>query len=154
MPGDWSHNSIASLEAGAFAIEGRYGKFSTAQNAQYSKLEEVFQTLPALLWGWALGPVVLAFLSWIFQRLLYRKLVQGWEDTNARNRAFEKTDGLAAFGLDPGSDSRVRLRQLRHHFGPVYAHFSAPPHPTRAVGRVLLGAHAYLMLIGACNPML
>ena len=28
------------------------------------------------------------------------------------------------------------------------------PHPTRAVGRVLLGAQAYLVLIGACNPMI
>ena len=44
--------------------------------------------------------------------------------------------------------------ELRHHFGPFLAHFSAQPHPTRTVGRVLLGAQAYLMLIGACNPML
>ena len=35
-------------------------------------------------------------------------------------------------------------------FGPFFARFSAPPHPARAVGRVLLGAPAYLMLIGAC----
>ena len=46
------------------------------------------------------------------------------------------------------------VRQLRHHFGPFFAHFSAPTHPTRAVGRVLLGAQAYLVPIGACNPML
>ena len=44
--------------------------------------------------------------------------------------------------------------ELRHHFGPFFAHFSAQPHPTRTVGRVLLGVQAYLMLIGACNPML
>ena len=34
-----------------------------------------------------------------------------------------------------------------------FAHVSAPPQPTRAVGRVLLGAQADLMPIGACNPM-
>ena len=43
---------------------------------------------------------------------------------------------------------------LRHHFRPFPARFSASPHPTRAVGRALLGAQAYPMLIGACNPML
>ena len=32
--------------------------------------------------------------------------------------------------------------------------FSALCHPTRAVGRALLGGHAYRLLIGACNPML
>ena len=39
-------------------------------------------------------------------------------------------------------------------FGPFSAHFSAQPHPPRTVGRVLLGAQAFPMLIGACHPML
>ena len=54
----------------------------------------------------------------------------------------------------PAARGRPSVRQLRHHFGPFSAHFSAPTHPTRAVGRVLLGAQAYLVLIGACNPVL
>ena len=44
------------------------------------------------------------------------------------------------------------VRQLRHHFGPFLARFSAPPHPTRAVGYALLGAHADRVPIGAWNP--
>ena len=30
-----------------------------------------------------------------------------------------------------------QVRQLRHHFGPFLARFSAPPHPTRAVGSLV-----------------
>ena len=45
-------------------------------------------------------------------------------------------------------------RQLRHHFGPFFSTFLSPTPPHTPVGRVLLGAQAYLMLIGACNPML
>ena len=56
--------------------------------------------------------MLLAFLSWIYQRLLYRELVQRWEDA-ARNRAFEETDALAAIGLGPGSDTRAKLLELR-----------------------------------------
>jgi len=48
----------------------------------------------------------------------------------------------------------MSVRQLRHRFGPRFAHFSAPPHPTHAVSRVLLGAQSYLTPIGAWNPML
>ena len=47
-----------------------------------------------------------------------------------------------------------RVRQLRHHFGPFPTLFQARWHPRRAVCCALLGAHAYRMLIGACNPML
>ena len=62
----------------------------------------------------------------------------------------------------PGVQDRVRqlthhyssFPSLRHHFGPVLAHLSAPPHPTRAVCCALLGAHAERVLIGAWNPML
>ena len=47
-----------------------------------------------------------------------------------------------------------RVRQLRHHFGPFLALFSAPHHPARPVCYALLGAHAYRVLISAWNPML
>ena len=57
-------------------------------------------------------------------------------------------------GEHGGGGSELPVRQLRHHLGAFFARFSAPPHPTRAVGRVLLGAQAYLMLIGACDPVL
>ena len=46
------------------------------------------------------------------------------------------------------------VRQLRHRFGPFFAHFSAPRHPACAVYRVLLGDHADRVLVGAWNPML
>ena len=48
----------------------------------------------------------------------------------------------------------IQVRQLRHHFGPFSVQFSAPRHLSRAVWRVLLGAHANRVLIGAWNPML
>ena len=48
----------------------------------------------------------------------------------------------------------VEVRQLRHHFGPFSARFSAPPRPMRAVCYVLLGAHAERVLIVAWYPML
>ena len=38
--------------------------------------------------------------------------------------------------------------------GPLFARFSAPPHPARAVCCALLGARADRVLIGGCNPML
>ena len=47
----------------------------------------------------------------------------------------------------------LMVRQLRHHFGPFRAHFSAPPHPARAVCYTLLGTRAGRVLIGAWNPM-
>ena len=104
--------SIASLEAEVYAAEGKYGAFSTAQSAKFNQLFEAHKALPGLLWGWALGPVVLAFLSWIYQRVLYRELLNEWEDAKARHRIFEATDALAAIGLDPGSDTRARLLEL------------------------------------------
>ena len=48
----------------------------------------------------------------------------------------------------------ISVQQLRHHFGPFSAHFSAPAHPARAVCRALLGAHADRGLIRVWNPML
>ena len=50
--------------------------------------------------------------------------------------------------------SGAGVRQLRHHFGPIFAQFSAPHHLTRAVCHALLCVHADLVLIGAWNPML
>ena len=46
------------------------------------------------------------------------------------------------------------VRHLRHHFGPLFAHFPARPHPTHTVCYTLRGNHADRVLIGACNPML
>ena len=48
----------------------------------------------------------------------------------------------------------AKVRQLRHHFWTIFRAFLSSAPPPRTVGRVLLGAQAYLMLIGACNPML
>ena len=48
----------------------------------------------------------------------------------------------------------VPVRQLRHHFGPFLAHFSAPRYPARAMGYALLRAHANQVLVGAWNSML
>ena len=105
-------DDVASLEAEVYAAEGRHGNFSTAQKTRHDQLFEAYEALPAQLWGWALGPVVLAFLSWIFQRLLHHEMVQGWEDAKARHRAFEQTDALAAIGLDPSSDTGAKLLEL------------------------------------------
>ena len=52
-----------------------------------------------------------------------------------------------------GDDDRVP--QLRHHSGPNFARFSAPPSRyTRRVLCSIRGAHAGCVLIGACDPML
>ena len=68
------------------------------------------------------------------------------------------TEVQAGPGADPPR-GRPRLpgpwvRQLRHHFGPNFARFSAPHHPTRAVYHALRRAHTDRELIGAWNPML
>ena len=52
------------------------------------------------------------------------------------------------------------VRQLRPYFEPFQPYFgpfltvSLSSHPTRAVWYSLIGAQAYRMLIGACNPIL
>ena len=48
------------------------------------------------------------------------------------------------------------VRRLRHHFGPLLAHFLAPHHPPHTEDHVLLSAHAdrCLLLHHTCNPML
>ena len=74
-----------------------------------NQLWEAYYGLPGLLWGWALGPVALAFLFWVRQRFLYRTLIKQWDEATARNQAFDYADGL----LDPGSDTRARLLELR-----------------------------------------
>ena len=55
---------------------------------------------------------------------------------------------------EPGLELSAGVRQLRHHFWPAFAHFSAPPHPARGVCYALLRARADRVLIGAWNPML
>ena len=47
-----------------------------------------------------------------------------------------------------------QVQGLRHIFGPYPTSISAQHHPSRAVGRTLLGGRADEMLIGACDPML
>ena len=47
-----------------------------------------------------------------------------------------------------------KVQRLRHHFGPVFARFLAPPHPVRDVCYALLRARADRVLIGAWNPTL
>ena len=51
-------------------------------------------------------------------------------------------------------DERVMYGNFDIIFGPFLAHFSAPPHPARAVCCDLYGACADLVLIGAWNLML
>ena len=46
------------------------------------------------------------------------------------------------------------VRQLRHHFRPFLARFSAPTTPTRAVCCALRSAYADRVVIGAWDPML
>ena len=56
-------------------------------------------------------------------------------------------ESLLAVRRQPYNDFDIIL----DHFPRV---FKLHPHPTRAVGRVLLGAQSYRVLVGACNPML
>ena len=46
------------------------------------------------------------------------------------------------------------VRQLRHHFGPFFAHFSAPPYPTHTACDNPLCAYTNRVLIDVWNPML
>ena len=103
------------LEIAAIVEEADYKNrgFSDAQAARFHQAHEANRALPGLLWGWALGPVVLAFLSWIYQRRLYRSLLKDWKDARARHRAFVSTDVLAMIGLERGPETRSRLLQLR-----------------------------------------
>ena len=55
--------------------------------------------------------------------------------------------------LDDCAKANCVVRQLRHHFGPFLAHFSAPCRPIRAVWPPLL-AHTYVMLVDANTLML
>ena len=83
-----------------------------AADARHAELRQRLNALPGLLWGWALGPVTLAFLGWIGQRVLYRSLLKEWADAAARNRAFDETDMMAAVGLDPNVGIRAQLLGL------------------------------------------
>ena len=49
---------------------------------------------------------------------------------------------------------RYIVRQLRHHLSPFPTQFQAISTLHAPACRGLLGAHAYRVLIGACNPML
>jgi len=52
------------------------------------------------------------------------------------------------------TQERIQVRQLRHHFGPFLAHFSARYYPAHGMGYALLRAMLNRVLIGAWNPML
>jgi len=80
---------------------------------RYNQLLGAAADLPGVLWGWALAPVALALVCWAYQRVLYRALLKAWKAAAAQNTAFEASDLLAVIGLDPSSDTRARLLQLR-----------------------------------------
>ena len=84
-----------------------------AERLRYDQLLGAAADLPGLLWGWALAPVALALVCWAYQRVLYRALLKAWTGAAAQNTAFEASDPLALIGLDPGSDTRAKLLQLR-----------------------------------------
>ena len=68
---------------------------------------------------------------------------------------FDRRGGLPDRAGHRQAPARLPVRFLfRHHFGPFLAHFSAPPHPTRAACCDLLGGHADRVLVGGWNPML
>ena len=76
-------------------------------------------------------------------------------ESAASPRAFRTSDGKVL--LTKRSDTTFngqQVRQLRHHFGPSHACFSAVHLPYRAVGCVLLNVYAGWVLIGACDSML
>ena len=81
-------------------------------DAGYAETHQRLKALPGLLWGWALGPVTLAFLGWISQRVLYRRLLKEWADAAARNRDFDETDVMAVVGLDSTVGIRAQLLGL------------------------------------------
>ena len=83
-----------------------------AADARHAELRQRLNALPGLLWGWALGPVTLAFLGWIGQRLLYRSLLKEWANAAARDQTFAETDMIAAVGLDPTVGIRAQLLEL------------------------------------------
>ena len=80
---------------------------------RYDQLLGAAADLPGVLWGWALAPVALALVCWAYQRVLYRALLKAWKGAAAQNTAFAASDLLAVIGLDPDSDTRARLLQLR-----------------------------------------
>ena len=97
--------------AAEYAVDGDR-KSGIEADARRAELHQRVKALPGLLWGWALGPVTLAFLGWIGQRVLYRSLLKEWADAAARNRAFDETDMMAAVGLDPNVGVRAQLLGL------------------------------------------
>ena len=97
--------------AAEYAVDGDRRSVIDA-DATVSEIHQRLKALPGLLWGWALGPVTLAFLGWIGQRVLYRSLLKEWADAAARNRAFDETDMMAAVGLDPIVGIRAQLLGL------------------------------------------
>ena len=67
---DLTHELGKIYEAESATDDGRHGRFTTAQNVRSGKLRESYHALPGLLSGLALGPVILAFLTWTYQRWL------------------------------------------------------------------------------------
>ena len=67
---------------------------------------------------------------------------------------FGQSADLTGFTYWSGGANIVDGTATSTSFLNVFAHFSAPPHPARAVCCVRLGAHADRVVIGAWNPML
>ena len=80
---------------------------------KFDVLQRASNGLPGLLWGWALGPTVLATLGWVYQRWMYQKMMKEWEHAALEHAAFEKTDAMAMTGLDAQFDTRSKLLGLK-----------------------------------------
>ena len=105
------------LQLGFAAIVAAAGQkrrnVAPAENDQLYQLEQDINGLPGLLWGWALGPTVLAAMCWLYQRRLYRNMLREWDDADAQNRAVAGTHMSAFLGLDPQADTRTKLLELK-----------------------------------------
>ena len=105
------------LELEQAALNAAHGdrtdNWTPAQTNQANQLEQTFWALPGLLWGWALGPVAVALLAWVYQRLLYAKMMKEWRGARARNQAFDATTGVVKAGLDTTVRSRSLLLELQ-----------------------------------------
>ena len=95
------------------AVDYHYKAASASQLQAYREIVRASVSLRGVLWGWALGPAALATLGWIYQRLLYRALLKDWARATARNDNFEEADAMVMIGLDPQSETRSKLLQLR-----------------------------------------
>ena len=97
-----------------------------AEGDRATQLQKAVSALPGLFWGVALGPVAVALLCWIYQRLLYSEMVKAWRAAAARQQALDATSGLVRAGLDPSVRSRLVLLEVRKQ---AYAEVVRPLEP-------------------------